>query len=297
MPIPASKEGQINAVDERIWRYMSFPQFLKFYRTGGLLFRRVADFDDPYEGSVPKSVAEARPRVVEHLDNASEGHGKFLRELTRNAQRFCYANCWHVNEKESAAMWEHYGKKGVAVVTTSESLIEAFADSRGVFYAQPVSYFDYYKSFDELGSEERDQLSDFFDTGCGFTLVPLFLKRESFSHENELRIVTHEIGLMSTAEYESAEYNIVVDGERAKFWYEARPIENSGIVDFRDVPEESKKEVEVDVPELVEEVRVAPQAGDWFFHTVREAVDELGPDSLSSDDVRRSNTDENEPVH
>lgn len=85
-----------------------------------------------------------------------------------------YANSWHVNEFESAAMWDLYLKspEGIAVETTFGRLRDSFSvePTHRVFIGT-VNYIDY----------------DTMPLPWDNSLLLALHKRKSFSHEQELR--------------------------------------------------------------------------------------------------------------
>jgi len=121
---------------------------------------------DPYEG-LPNSLTVEDWKHYE----CSEGE---LGRLYAASRLWTYANSWHLNEFESAAMWELYLKttEGIAVETTVGRLRESFsAEQTQKVFIGTVNYIDY----------ETEPVP----WRNGFSLA--LHKRQSFAHEQELR--------------------------------------------------------------------------------------------------------------
>ena len=164
----------------KIWRYVDLQKFVNMLATRTLHFACVSSFNDPYEGWLPRSYVEANvalirgtPETLEiSLEDASKIHMQGLKEMIEKYG----ANCWHINEGESEAMWRLYGDAGaeIAIESTRERLEDAMRGS-GPYrvHIEPVRYMDF--DNDPIDKGHRHQLS--------------FIKRRSFEHERELRAV------------------------------------------------------------------------------------------------------------
>lgn len=100
-------------------------------------------------------------------------------------------NCWHSGSYESDAMWKIYAKQhGVVIVSTVERLRKALVgrywpgkepqEDRQHYTIAPIHYTDPGKP------EELETLPEEFKEF--YTQHPWMLKRESFAHEQELRV-------------------------------------------------------------------------------------------------------------
>ncbi len=152
--------------EARVWRYMDIGKFVAILSTRSLHFCRLDLLRDPYEG-LPNQLTRDAWKNVE----ARPGEMDRLYSLNR---RWTYANNWHLNEFESAAMWELYLKtfEGVAIETTVGRLKRSFdAEPDHKVFISRVIYIDY-----ETAPVPWDN---------GF--FPAIHKRKSFEHEQELR--------------------------------------------------------------------------------------------------------------
>lgn len=161
--------------DTRIWRYLNFTQLQSILEREQLWFSNIMNFDDPYEGTIPKGNVE---REIEELKENLEVTHKIAKKLhnvllERALVEDGYVNCWNINQYESAALWEQYvdSKEGIAISTTVDRLEAAIVESEINFRYGAIEYINY----------EEDNIPD-------GKLPPLFHKRKSFEHENEFRV-------------------------------------------------------------------------------------------------------------
>lgn len=294
MPIPDQNRYEVMNVEEDLWRYISLDHLANLLRTDELLFRRISCFSDPFEGSVPKAFVERRREIYEESDSHPDHLPNVLSAVNKRVRDSVYANCWHRSNIESEAMWEHYGNSGVAVVTDIDSIFESLEKEDRTILIKEVPYLNYYASYDELSAEEQSTLEQVLEYASSDLLAPAIMKRKSFKHENEVRLLRPEVELISEREYEDVQANIEVDDQEWKQPIFVNMDGENGAVDLRSSPEKDKQKIHANLDTLINEIRIAPGAKEWFQDTVEEVVDSVGPDSITPDRVRPSNTDLNE---
>lgn len=164
-----------------VWRYVDLAKLLSLLQHRSLWFSRADQLGDPHEGSLGRVSASLReqqyrsaewgpsvtPDVVEQVISSGP-------VLTRGFTRHTFVNCWHMNESESAAMWQIYGGAGapVAIRSTFERLCSSLRGEEPTYVGQ-VRYVD----------------PDMQPIPYGNTLAPFVYKRLAFSYERELRAV------------------------------------------------------------------------------------------------------------
>ena len=172
---------QPDGEDVRVWRYMDFTKFVSLIDSQCLYFARADKLGDPFEGSWPKmnmAVIEAEYQHLlsllrpEHLPRYIAGRELIKHSLDGRPQYYAI-NCWHMNEHESAAMWNIYLKSdtGIAIQSTYKKLRDAIIGDERV-YLGLVKYIDY----------EREQIEV-----ANNLFSPFLFKRKSFEHEKEVR--------------------------------------------------------------------------------------------------------------
>jgi hypothetical protein len=100
-----------------------------------------------------------------------------------------FASCWFLSDNESAAMWNNYGRQGVAISTTVKKLSQLLSQTERDFEFGRMRYVRL------IGGEAQD---DGFDPDkredAQFLLKPHFLKRKEYESEKEVRFVTASPG-------------------------------------------------------------------------------------------------------
>lgn len=233
--------------DMKIWRYMDFTQFISLLENG-LHLRRADTFEDDYEGTLPDEMRDVRESTLsKYPDDWVES---FLPKLRETLTHFTHLNCWHLNEQESAAMWDLYLNMddGICVQTTVGNLKTALRESKTEYLLSKVEYIDY-------SSEEFTG----WDQPLGNTISPFVHKRSSFEHENELRVIRHQIPFEEN------------DGVSAVTAEDIQQLD----LDEEQIPE-AHKHISIDFERLIGSVYVAPHAGGWIeelLQDVREKYD------------------------
>ncbi|MFJ8243696.1 DUF2971 domain-containing protein [Peribacillus asahii] len=150
-----------------VWKYMDLNKLDSLLKNKALFFAKPSAFIDPLEGSYSNW-------DINQLDEYMELPYLPSREEMRKIQDFSAISCWHINDYESAGMWDLYlgGNEGVSIQTDYRSLLNSITDLRYRVFSGKLQYIDFHK---EMTSK------NIYDT--------LFYKRKSFSHENELRLM------------------------------------------------------------------------------------------------------------
>jgi hypothetical protein len=234
----------------KIWRYMSFPKFMSLLDKSALFFARPDKLGDPFEGSFGRANLDAAVLTGEEeftdpdTEGLSEAEAMAVRERKRAfirrfiyeyTQKTAYINCWHMNNHESAAMWNIYSRigEGIAVQSTYRRLRDSFVYSRPRYRVRigTVRYIDY----------EVEGVPE------GPVHLPYLHKRKSYEFEQELRAITSQ--------------------PQPK---EPRPSSLPEMV--RGLVTSPGAYVNVFLPTLIEAVYVSPKSPDWFTEVVTAAV-------------------------
>lgn len=179
-------------LESKIWRYMDFSKYVSMLQNSSLFFTSifVLGCEDPYEGSLPKGFGRAFDALLAQThwsqlerDNI-QSNKDFMLGVQKKLNAFYCVNCWHLNQCESAAMWKLYGtnKRVIAIQTTYNKLKNLMTQNNG--FLGLVKYIDY----------EEENCVPAGDPVAGYnTLMPLFHKRQSFAHENEVRAIIQNL--------------------------------------------------------------------------------------------------------
>lgn len=219
----------------KLWRYMDFTKLVALLEHQALFFTRSDKFEDPYEGTWPRANVQGMRQLAQPKELGGAGLAEKTVEdsisFMNDMRKIFVVNCWHMNEHESAAMWNLYLKtnEGVAVQTTFGRLRSS------LYYGEPINiglvkYVDY-------ETATLDQ---------GNVLSSIVHKRMSFEHEREVRAVIMR----------------------------APPLGEPFSEEFLNSP----CNVSVDLPNLVENIYVAPNAPKWCADLVAAVVKRYGFD-------------------
>ncbi|HUI91542.1 MAG TPA: AP2/ERF family transcription factor [Chitinivibrionales bacterium] len=165
------KNGQV-----KIWRYMDFTKFVSILQHKGLFFSRIDKLGDSFEGSFSKVNKLLRPLLNKHRSLNSSKCGEIVKEL----RKWIMASCWHINDQESAAMWNLYAKtnEAICIQSTYEKLKKLCPSPVKIGIIQYVDY-------------EKDWIIE------NDPILPFLHKRKSFEHEQEVRAIYNLSGLNS----------------------------------------------------------------------------------------------------
>ena len=191
----------------RVWRYLDLAKFIWLLENQKLYFSRLDLLGDPHEGSLPQFVADRF--YSEHLNydlalnykklvsefGSEEGTLRFQamvphliiqtdhmsnqqRSNNKSSSTHYYVNCWHMNNSESEAMWRLYcpNNNGIAIQTTYKKLVESTISDEYLHIGQ-VKYIDYESEVFPMDN----------------VYYKLMHKRNSFVHEQEVRLIKTEI--------------------------------------------------------------------------------------------------------
>lgn len=172
--------------DTALWRYMDLSQLVSIMEREQLWFARADKLGDQYEGSLTKPRREIRDGQIEALKEVSEREEGWTPidrdvdeliaeqvEKNKRQREWVFINCWHQNEKESAAMWDLYTKSNdaIALKTTFERLVATLMNNEEDISLSRVRYLDF---------KEEDMVQ-------GEATLDFLFKRKSFEHEQEVR--------------------------------------------------------------------------------------------------------------
>lgn len=207
-----------NNREATIWRYMDFTKFVAMLESSALFFSRADRLGDPFEGSYSRGNEKLRPIVYKDIPpHILEMQRKDGENFNKWQRQWIFVNCWHMNEGESAGMWKLYAQTNEAIAIKS-SFSKLFNELNSETYIGLVDYIDF----------DHDWIPE------GNCFFPYVHKRQSFSHEREIRALF-------------AQWPTKKDG----FDYNAKP-PAGGL------------EQKVNLNNLIESVYVAPTCPTWF---------------------------------
>ena len=105
-----------------LWRYQDIKKFKDLINTEELHLSNISELPDPLEGKPTKSDTDLHRAVDAYKKSgdldlsdkimflSEDITGHTLEELLSLVARNAYINCWHSNDRESEDMWDTYGK-------------------------------------------------------------------------------------------------------------------------------------------------------------------------------------------
>lgn len=161
-----------------IYRYVTIEKLIDFLETNSLFLSRLDKFEDNLENIEPYDINELkfRTQTLSKPEDANpeipENHWTQIIENNRaelsaiqtklnNQQKHRFVSCWILNDTESFAMWDIYGKAGFAIRFEREYFQKLIKDSIELQTA-PTSKIDLlvagvvqYQNFNEMLSKEK----------------------------------------------------------------------------------------------------------------------------------------------
>ncbi|QIZ07651.1 DUF2971 domain-containing protein [Priestia megaterium] len=239
-----------------VWKYMGLKKFESLLKNKAMFFAKPSAFEDNLEGSYSFWDIE---------EYEAEGELPFItsREYMKKVQEFSAISCWHINNFESAAMWDLYlgGKDGIAIKTNYANLYNSITDLKYRVFSGRLQYIDFNK---EMTSR------NIYDT--------LFYKRKSFSHENELRLMI----IASRIDERYLERFFERQGIHIDLWEERMEELEKKSYEFA---HEKGTFVSCELDKLIDKIYVSPRSSQEVVDEVTEMVTKYG---LSRDKVIQS---------
>lgn len=219
--------------NKKLWRYYDLIKFLSLVN-GELYFARADVFRDKYEGAIPRQNAMERKKKAA-------------------------ISCWHINDGESAAMWEVYSKAGlgIAVCTTLEKLTGLRKPQGLEVEMFEVEYIDFGKEYDESYRH--------------YELLPFKNKRKEFEYEHEFRIMLYK--KRPSASSGNTAGNIFLSG-------------------LMELPEEGIK-LSVNASELIDEIIASPHMKKYEVDEIQRVLDLINRQKGTNFYIRQSKLYEN----
>ena len=232
----------------KIWRYMDFQKFVSLLDKQALFFRKVKMLQDNYEGTLPVFARLVKASMSKLFSNGN-AYTNYVDGLLKLLKATTLVNTWHMNEVESAAMWDLYSNNnaGIAIQSTYKRLSESFGiNKKDDVWISTVKYIDYSKG-----------LSGFSDIFGAFTC-----KRLSFQHERELRAFTSLLGRQFMG-------SLLDQSKRIT------PLPMTQEITQAD-RETTGKYIRISLDSLIERIYLSPLSEDWHIDLVKSIARKHG---------------------
>jgi hypothetical protein len=234
--------------NQKIWRYMDFSKYVDLLTTSELHFARADKFEDPYDCSGMQFMREPSKELLSEYRQVKERG----RQVNTFERLFVYLNCWHMNDIESAALWELYSEnkyETIAIQTTFGKLECEIKDKwpRDGISISKVKY-DPENAGEPIGNPPEGRLFSILGW------ANIIYKRKSFEHEQELRAFIFQ-----------------------RFDKEIREVCLKNEAHLEKLKKERPEYIRIKITpsDLIEKVYVSPHAKDLFVELVKNVSGEL----------------------
>lgn len=213
--------------DTVIWRYMDLERLLALLSNSSLYLCRLDRLRDPWEGLWPKSVLDRmRLQLASQVSGGLDSFVGFFKDLPKSF----FVSCWHENTTESAAFWDQYGNSRGLAIRSSIGRLKECSRSEMTFFIGLVKYLDY---------DHPEPIERSFNA-----LSPAFLKRRSFEHEREVRVLQWHLPFTKDK------------------------VDWSSAIDSAELP--------IDLKVLIESVYISPMSPVWLVDAVHQLLSRFG---------------------
>ncbi|CAH0318347.1 hypothetical protein SRABI80_04746 [Peribacillus frigoritolerans] len=239
-----------------VWKYMDLEKLDSLLNYKALYFAKPGAFIDKLEGSYSNWDLEQY-----------EGYRSIIttREYMRKVQEFSAVSCWHMNDYESAGMWDLYlnSKDGVAIKTNYKSLLNSITDLRFKVFSGKLQYIDFHK---EMTSK------NIYDT--------LFYKRKSFIHENELRLI------VIASRYDEAYLEGLFERDNVSYYEWEERMEKLEEESY-EFSHKNGNLITCDINKMIEKIYVSPRSSQEVVNQVKSMVSKYGfsPEKVIQSDL------------
>ncbi len=170
------------APDKKVWRYMPLEQLFALLSMKALHFSPLSVMEDITEGQLPgRAWEESKNQLPQEIleGRGSMGADTMMAIMVAQRRTDACINCWYMDGSDSLKMWKEYApKNGVAIQSTVHHLATSLQGSNMPVTISPVAYF--------APEDEEGYINEAF-------YGSLYIKREPFRHEKELRALTYYV--------------------------------------------------------------------------------------------------------
>lgn len=182
--------------DEWVYKYISLKYLLSIVKDKKLRIDKVAKWDDPYENFFMKE---------DYFMYSARYNESFLVDMEEKKDRI-YGQSWTIKE-ESDAMWRIYSSKqgniedkAVKIKIQVEKLFNLVYKDNDCMSTTWIGKVEYKTASEIQQWRENNNISNLLDFSENLKEC-LFMKRDSFEHEEEVRIIISKLNTAPADEY------------------------------------------------------------------------------------------------
>jgi hypothetical protein len=254
----------------KIWQYMDLSEFIHLLYSKSLFFCNTRKFGDPFEGSLPE--------FNNNIDDQKEY--SITKDLLHNKKKFrktikskiitnwnyqgwknrVLVNCWHMNNSESAAMWNSYSYRnsGIALQSTFQRLQDSIKFCKEEIIIGEVQYLNYRNEW----SEEN----------LGWDIF--LTKKRPYEYERELRAlnIVYDNDLYNKELFNDSllkKYRINLSKHQRNTTKKVLALHNEKNLPFY-IP---GKHIKIDLDTLIESIYISPYVDEYFVEVIQSLIE------------------------
>jgi hypothetical protein len=254
----------------KIWQYMDLSEFIHLLYSKSLFFCNTRKFGDPFEGSLPE--------FNNNIDDQKEY--SISKDLFHNKKKFrktikskiitnwnyqgwknrVLVNCWHMNNSESAAMWNSYSYRnsGIALQSTFQRLQDSIKFCKEEIIIGEVQYLNYRNEW----SEEN------------FGWDIFLTKKKPYEYERELRAlnIVYDNDLYNEELFNDSflkKYRIYLSKNQRNTTKKVFSLHNEKNLPIY-IP---GKHIKIDLDTLIESIYISPYVDEYFVEVIQSLIE------------------------
>jgi hypothetical protein len=252
------------------FQYMDLSEFIHLLYSKSLFFCNTRKFGDPFEGSLPE--------FNNNIDDQKEY--SISKDLFHNKKKFrktikskiitnwnyqgwknrVLVNCWHMNNSESAAMWNSYSYRnsGIALQSTFQRLQDSIKFCKEEIIIGEVQYLNYRNEW----SEEN------------FGWDIFLTKKKPYEYERELRAlnIVYDNDLYNEELFNDSflkKYRIYLSKNQRNTTKKVFSLHNEKNLPIY-IP---GKHIKIDLDTLIESIYISPYVDEYFVEVIQSLIE------------------------
>ena len=253
----------------KIWQYMDLSEFIHLLYSKSLYFCNTRKFGDPFEGSLPEFNNIDRQKEYPISKDLLQNKKKFQKTMkSKTITNWSYqgwknrvlVNCWHMNNSESAAMWNSYSYRnsGIALQSTFQRLKDSIKFCKEEIIIGEVQYLNY--------------RNEWLKESLGWDIF--LTKKRPYEYERELRAlnIVYDNDLDDKELFNDSflkKYRINLPKGQKTTAKKMLSMHNEKVLPIY-IP---GKHIKIDLDTLIENIYVSPYVDDYFIEVIKSLIE------------------------
>lgn len=251
---------------------MDLSEFIHLLYSKSLFFCNTRKFGDPFEGSLPEFNNNINEQKEYQISKELLHNKKIFQKSTKSKtipnwsyqswKNRVLVNCWHMNNSESAAMWNSYSYRnsGIALQSTFQRLKDSIKFCKEEIIIGEVQYLNY----------RNEWLKENSLLGWEIFLT----KKRPYEYERELRALNivydndpNNKELLN--DFFLKNYRINLPKGQKTTAKKMLSLHNNKIFPIY-IP---RKHIKIDLDTLIENIYVSPYVDDYFIEVIKSLIE------------------------